>query len=240
VKARPPRPAPTLIDFMSDKAMLGPYFAGPSWDVWKAIVKAAKALPMSERDKVLFARVSGGRAPPSTPVRELVVAAGRGAGKDSIATAAATYTAATGDFSRLRPGEKACVLLLACDRDQAAIARDYIGGYFRDVPMLTPLIERETSDTIELTNGAQIIIGTNNTRAPRGRTSAAPSTMRWVTGTIRTTPIPMLKSTPRSALVLCAFRARLRFSSHRSTGGVVCSMKSSRSFTARTIRTRSL
>lgn len=61
-------------------------------------------------------------------------------------------------------------MCLAVDRSQAAIAHQYIAGYFQASDLLGQLVERETNDTIELRNGASIIVGTNSIRAPRGRT----------------------------------------------------------------------
>jgi len=99
-------PSRTVIDFIDAPELLGPYFAGPSWDRWRSVMKAAFALPMTDRDRELFAEVAGGRTPPARPVRELAAICGRGAGKDSVAAALAAYIGVTGDFSRLRPGER--------------------------------------------------------------------------------------------------------------------------------------
>jgi hypothetical protein len=163
-------PAPSLLEFMTHPEMLGPYFNGESWARWRAVLRAAFAEPMSAEDLELFAGVSGGRAPPTKPVRELVAVCGRGSGKDAIASAIGTHMAVTGDFSRLRPGEKGTILLLATNQEQASIARNYIGGYFAEVPLLASLVEEETADSLTLSTGAQILIVANNTRAPRGRT----------------------------------------------------------------------
>jgi hypothetical protein len=98
------------------------------------------------------------------------VIAGRRSGKDSVASAIAT-SVAMGDYRRhLRPGERAVVMCLAVDREQARIVHRYIAGYFREVPLLRPLIARETDDGLELTNGVEIVISTNSYRAVRGRT----------------------------------------------------------------------
>jgi hypothetical protein len=59
---------------------------------------------------------------------------------------------------------------LACDRAQARIVHRYIAVYFREHPLLAPLVERETDEVIELSNGNEIIIATNSYRAVRGRT----------------------------------------------------------------------
>jgi hypothetical protein len=84
----------------------------------------------------------------------------------------AAAAAINGYRVHLRPGERATVLCLACDRTQARIVRRYIAGYFREIPLLAPLVERETDDGLELNNGVEIIVGTNSFRAVRGRTAA--------------------------------------------------------------------
>jgi hypothetical protein len=162
----------TIIDFIDDPATLGPFFEGVSWDRWRSVLRAAFALPMADRDRELFTEVSGGRSPPLSPIGELVAIVGRGGGKDAIAAALAAYVAVTGDFSRLRPGERASIICLANDRDQAAIAFNYIRAQFERVPLLAGMVERLTADTIDLANGAQIIVGTNSYRSVRGRTVA--------------------------------------------------------------------
>src|SRR5579864_8889156 len=105
------------------------------------------------------------------PVRELVTVAGRRAGKDSIASAIACH-AALGDYSGLRPGERATILCLACDRDQAGIVHRYVVSYFEQVPLLKAMVTRETADGLELLNNVDIVVGTNDYRAVRGKALA--------------------------------------------------------------------
>jgi hypothetical protein len=163
----------SIIDFISDPALLGLAFAGASWDRWRAVLKAAFALPMGGwRDLTLFAQVSGRRALPKRPVKELVACIGRGGGKNSAGAALAVFIATTGDFSRLRPGERGTIMCLATDRDQAGIAFNYIKELVARAPLLAALVKRIDGDRIELRNGAEIIVQTNNTRSPRGRTIA--------------------------------------------------------------------
>lgn len=82
----------------------------------------------------------------------------------------AAFEAVRVDPNRLRPGERATVLCLACDKIQASIVYGYIKGYFERVPALASMVERITDDTIDLTNGAQITISTNSYRSVRGKT----------------------------------------------------------------------
>lgn len=159
----------SIIAAIDNPALLAPSFPGSSWSTWKAVLRAAEGLPLSDDQHQDFCRVAE-REPPTGRVRELWCVAGRRGGKDSIASAIAV-AASLGDYSaHLRPGEKAAVLCLACDREQAKIVHRYIAGYFATVPVLAALVLRETDNTIELANGVEIIVATNNFRAVRGRT----------------------------------------------------------------------
>jgi hypothetical protein len=162
---------PTVIDFLDGRSLLGPHYAGVSWDRWRAVLRATFALPMTAGDLALFNEVAGGRAPPKKPVRTLVSIVGRGGGKDSIAAALATFVACTGDFRRLRAGEKAVVLCLAVDRQQARIVFGYIRAFFEEIPALRGLVGGKIGDDqIKLRTGAQIKVATNSFRSVRGWT----------------------------------------------------------------------
>jgi len=163
----------SVIDFISDPNLLGPHFTGPSWDRWKAVLRAAFCLPMTERDLQLFREVAGDRSPPKRRVKQVVFVVGRGGAKTTIAAGVATYIAVTGDFSRLRPGERGTIMCMAVDKSQAAIAFEYIRANIEETAMLAPLIQRVDGDRILLRNGGEIIVQANNTRSPRGRTIAA-------------------------------------------------------------------
>jgi len=159
----------TASEVITRPDLLGPAFAGASWDRWRAVLRAAEGLPLDRQQHRLFRAVAG-RHPPRRRVRELWAVVGRRGGKDSIASAIAT-AAAMGDYRQLlRPGERATVMCLACDRAQARIVHRYIAGYFSANPLLTPLIERETEETLELGNDVEVVVTTNSFRAVRGRT----------------------------------------------------------------------
>ena len=133
-----------IVQALDDANLLGPWFAGPSWATWKAVLKAAFALKMDSEELALFRAVAE-RDPPKKRVRELWVIAGRRAGKDSVASAVACYFSAFIDWhslGSLRPGELASVLCLATDKPQAQIIKRYTQSYFAKVPLLRPLVER--------------------------------------------------------------------------------------------------
>ena len=89
---------------------------------------------------------------------------------NSIATVIAAVMAVNFDpRGKLRPGERAVVMLLAVDREQAKIAFNYIAALFREIPALAKLVRRTTDDSIELTNGVDVEVHTNSFRSVRGR-----------------------------------------------------------------------
>jgi hypothetical protein len=160
----------TFLDAFDDPGFFGPYFAGPSWDTWRAVLKAAHGASLTDTELALFRSVAD-RDPPKRRVRELWVVAGRRSGKDSVASAMATYSALQ-PYSGLRPGETPAIMCLANDRTQARVVLRYVRGLFEAVEGLHGIVERETPESLELSNGVEISIMTNSLRAVRGRTVA--------------------------------------------------------------------
>ena len=159
----------SVADAMASAKLFAPFFAGPSWDTWRAVIKAMFAEPMTAAEIEMFQLVAE-RDPPAAPVSEAVYVIGRGGGKDSVATLTATVIAVNFDpRGKLRPGEKAVVMLLAVDRAQAGVAFNYIKGYFEEIPALTKLVRHIDDDSIELCNGVVIEVHTNSYRSVRGR-----------------------------------------------------------------------
>ena len=125
---------------------------------------------MTEPEVEFFKSIAGDRSPPTGRVRELWIVTGRRSGKDSVTSLIAAHAASLFDQQRmLRGGERALVACLACDRAQAKIVHGYIGAYFRNVPLLNPLLVRETNELFELNNAVDIAVSTNSFRAVRGR-----------------------------------------------------------------------
>ncbi|HVY14491.1 MAG TPA: hypothetical protein VHB27_04640, partial [Rhodopila sp.] len=171
-KATPaPAPTGTPAALMAEGGLLAHDFHGPSWDLWRAVLKAAWAEPMTEGEVASFREVAE-RDPPAQRVRELWAIVGRRGGKDSTAAAIAVSGALEDYTQHLRTGERATIACLATSRDQAAIIHRYVTGYFASIPILKSLVARETDDALELHNCVEIVISTNNFRAIRGRTIA--------------------------------------------------------------------
>jgi hypothetical protein len=132
-----------IVQPMSHEKLFGQWYPGDSWDHWKAVLKACYALPMSESEVDFFKSIAGGRDVPKERVNHLVCIAGRRAGKDSIASLISAYSAALFDKQHiLRPGERAVVLCLAVDREQAKIILGYIKSFFSTIPALKGLVTK--------------------------------------------------------------------------------------------------
>ena len=161
-----------LIDALDDPALFQPWFAGPSWGPWRAVLKAACGHWLDDDELTLFRQVAQ-RDPPSRRVRELWIVAGRRAGKDSIASAIAAHAAGFVDYGHvLRPGELASVLCLAVDKLQAKIVLRYAKAFFERIPMLAELVTRETADGLDISTNAELSVIASNFRAVRGRSIA--------------------------------------------------------------------
>jgi len=165
-----PKQALTIIDALDDPSLFAPWFTGDTWNGWRAILKAAFHLPMNEDEIAFFKSVAGDRDVPTDVVRELWAIAGRRAGKDSIVSAVAAFAAAMfSQQARLRPGERGLVMCLAVDREQAKILLNYVRSYFIDIPLLAGMVQRETANGFELSNGIDVSVATSNFRSVRGR-----------------------------------------------------------------------
>lgn len=73
----------------------------------------------------------------------------------------------------LTPGELGTVMIIAADRKQARVIYRYAAALLREVPMLKAMLQRETAEAIELTNGIRIEILTSSFRTVRGYTLIA-------------------------------------------------------------------
>src|ERR1700736_1763760 len=162
-------PAISIDEALTDPELFQPWFPGETWDGWRTVLKAAYALPMTG-DEVDFFRSVAERDPPKRRVRELWCIVGRRGGKDSVASVIAAHSAALFDQGhRLRPGERALVMCLAVDRDQAKVVLNYSRSFFTDIDLLKGLVKRETASGFELTNNVDVTISTNSFRSVRGR-----------------------------------------------------------------------
>src|SRR5277367_5000594 len=113
-----------------------------SWDVWRVFLKALEALPMDEAEMALYRHHTGHTEPPTKPARYAELVVGRRGGKSRILALIATYLSCVIDHSQfVAPGEVPVVAIIARDRDQAKVIKNYIAGFIRAIPLFEELIE---------------------------------------------------------------------------------------------------
>jgi hypothetical protein len=111
---------PDIAAALDHPGLFQPWFRGESWNGWRAIIKAAHALPMTAEEIAFFKLVAGGREPPQQRVKEVWIISGRRSGKDSAASVLAAHAAAVFEpADNVRGGERPLVMCLAAERDQA-------------------------------------------------------------------------------------------------------------------------
>ena len=96
---------------------------------------------------------------------------GRGSGKTFMAAVLGTYAACmlASEYKKyLRPGERFYIISIANTIDQAKISLQGVKDLINGSPILKPLIVRETTDTLELSNGAVFRALPASSRGGRG------------------------------------------------------------------------
>jgi hypothetical protein len=123
----------------------------------------------------IFGRISalsglhGAEVPPGAPAAYLWLCIGRRGGKSFAMALIAVFLAAFRDWRpKLSPGERAIVLLVAADREQAKILHRYCQGILSP-PILQSLVWNVTASEIELHGGVTIEVVTRSYRTIRGR-----------------------------------------------------------------------
>ena len=169
------RPPMTILDALDDPNLLGAAFPdAESWTAWRAFLAAVYGLPMTADQAAIFRRHTGRQTSPEAQAREVWCIAGRRAGKSRVAALLAVYVAAFKDYRPvLAPGEKATVAVIAADRQQARVVFRYICGLLDAVPMLRPLVVRQTANAVELRGNVVIEVHTCSFKSTRGYSFAA-------------------------------------------------------------------
>ena len=167
--------AVTILDAMADENLFAPWFRDPeTWAAWRAFLAALFGLPMSVDMAELYRRCTGRSEPPTVPQTEASLVVGRRGGKSFILALIAVYLATCRDWRQyLAPGERGTVMVIATDRRQARVIFRYIVALIEGVPMLAALIERKTSDSIDLAGRISIEVHTASFRSVRGYTVIA-------------------------------------------------------------------
>jgi hypothetical protein len=162
-----------ILEATDDPNLLGASIRDPdSWKPWRALLAASFGLPLSSDELALYRACTGRTVPPGAPAAYLWLVIGRRGGKSFAMALTACYLAAFRDWpAKLSPGERAVILLVAGDREQAKILHRYIAGILA-TPLLASLVENVTADSIDLRGGVTVEVVTRSYRAIRGRSVA--------------------------------------------------------------------
>jgi hypothetical protein len=149
-----------ILEALDDPNLLGASIRdAESWKPWKGLLAAAFA----------FHQCTGRRVPPSGPAAYLWLCIGRRGGKSFAMALIAVFLAVFKDWRpKLSPGERAIVLLVAADREQAKILHRYCQGILSP-PILQSSVLNVTTSEIELKGGVTIEVVTRSYRTVRGR-----------------------------------------------------------------------
>ena len=164
-----------IIETTRSAALFKPWFRDPkTWAAWFSFLKALFGLKMTDADLTIFRQCTGRDSPPNGGATEAWLCVGRRGGKSLMLALVAVFLATARDWRPyLTPGERGTVMIIAADRKQARTIFRYIASMLKDVKVLARLVERETADTIELTNQVSIEIQTASFRTVRGYTLIA-------------------------------------------------------------------
>jgi hypothetical protein len=168
-------PATTITQACSDPALFGRWFRDPStWRAWFGFLRALFGLDMDDRDRALFNECTGRDAPATGGYKEAWLVVGRRGGKSIVLALIAVFLACFVDWAPfLAPGERGTIVVIATDRKQARVIFRYLRAMLTRVPLLAPLVTRETAEAIDLDNGVTIEIQTASFRTTRGYTLIA-------------------------------------------------------------------
>lgn len=163
----------SIIDAMTDDKLFGSTFGGESFGAWRGLLSRFYGLPITDDAAPIVQAITQRQTATQKDFRELWVAIGRRGGKSHVAALIAAFEAVFRDHrDKLSPGEFATVFLIAADRSQARTLLRYVRGLF-DNPMLRQMVDRETTNGLELKNRCAIEVATASHRAVRGYTCAA-------------------------------------------------------------------
>jgi hypothetical protein len=163
----------SIIDVCQDPDLFGPWFKGQSWTAWFVFLRVMFGLEIDAPGLQLFQACTGRSAPSLLGYLEVSLVIGRRGGKSLILALIAAYLACFYNWKPyLTGGERGTIMIVATDRRQATVIFKYLRA-FLSVPLLAGMIQRETADTIDLSNGVTLEIQTASFRTIRGRTVVA-------------------------------------------------------------------
>jgi hypothetical protein len=174
MKALSTRPPITIMDAVSDPDIFGAWFRDKqTWSAWFAFLKVMFALELSESELATFKECTNRSAPSPGGYLEATLVIGRRGGKSLILALIAAFLAAFYDWSPyLTGGERGVIMVVATDKKQGRAIFRYLKEML-SIPLLAGRIERETADSIDLSNKITVEIMAANSSTIRSYTLVA-------------------------------------------------------------------
>lgn len=168
------KPLVSMREALGDPLLFGSVLSGDTWAAWRVVLIAAMGEPLSAEERVIFEAVTGRPQEPQERVDELWCIVGRRGGKTRAIAVLGVFIAALCDHREyLAPGERGSLPIMSATMQQAQKAFSYVAGIFDGSPLLRPLVERQTTDTIGLTTRVDVEVRPANYRTVRGTTAVA-------------------------------------------------------------------
>jgi hypothetical protein len=165
------RPKISMREALAEPHLFGRILRGESWYGWKVLLIAASGGELLEDERAEFKRLTGREREPSRLCRELIVVAGRRAGKSTAVVVFDIWIAALCDHrGTLAPGEVGVALLISRDQRVARMLLERIYGIMSQSEPLNSMIVNRTADTIELANSISIEVRPCSYQTLRGPT----------------------------------------------------------------------
>jgi hypothetical protein len=168
----------TMRKALADPEAFGRVMAGSSRYGWRVLLIAAAGETLTDLERIEFKKLTGRDREPGRMCNEIIVAAGRRAGKTQAMTVFTAWIAIFCDHRDvLSAGEAAVVLIVSRDQRAAKVVLDYFEGLLLGVdPEKSPLsgmIANRTQESITLTNHVRVEVRPCSRVSVRGLTAVA-------------------------------------------------------------------
>ena len=165
-----------IIEAIQEKRLFKPFFKNiATWESWLTYLRALNAFSEpNPADLKLFNDSTSLSEWPSQPYRESYVIAGRRSGKSTITAVIGCHLAFLVDWTEtLGAGEKGHIFIVATNKSQARIIRNYIEAIIDTQPHFKRMVKKVLAEEIELKNGVVIAVKAASFRSLRGFTVLA-------------------------------------------------------------------
>ena len=165
-----------IIEAIHDHRFFRPIFRDlDTWGAWFTYLRALFGLPLDiKKEGKLFESCTGLETIPRQRSRESFVICGRRSGKSFISSIIAIYLATFKNWREvLSPGERGYIFIIANDKNQARIIKNYVSGILNSGSSFRSMIMKDKTWEVDLNNCVTIAVHTCSFRTLRGYTLLA-------------------------------------------------------------------